>query len=59
MFCDLNLLLQTSWSEQDRVLREEANMLEKRVQELTKQNTVLHDQMQKVGRSWSCFLTLT
>ncbi|XP_059140232.1 nucleoprotein TPR-like isoform X2 [Physella acuta] len=39
----------TSWCEQERIYKEEIQMLETRCEELTKQNSVLHDQMAKLS----------
>ncbi|BFY99561.1 hypothetical protein BsWGS_02600 [Bradybaena similaris] len=39
----------TSWSEQERVYKEEIKMLETRCDELTKQNRTLHEQMTKLS----------
>lgn len=44
-----NFFLKNSWAEQEKILKEEYQRLEKRNEELSSQNAILHQQMEKVG----------
>ena len=50
-----NIVLQTSWHEQELVMREENRHLESRCSELEEQNKLLHTQMESV--SVICYVT--